>query len=111
MNLKIDANGAVTNSAAPAASGEFHRFLADIEDLIEATTSLTGADLAKAKAQLGARVEAARQSVSAMGEEVVKQARHGAAVTDGYVHAHPWQAIGIGAALGLIVGYALARRN
>jgi len=32
------------------------------------------------------------------------------AVTDAYVHDQPWKAIGIGAALGFVLGFALARR-
>jgi ElaB/YqjD/DUF883 family membrane-anchored ribosome-binding protein len=92
-------------------TGEYHRFLADIEEMIEATTTLTGEDLTRAKAALAARFAAARGSVADAGAAVGERARGAARVTDSYVHDNPWQAIGIGAAVGLLVGFMLARRR
>ena len=106
-------NGSSPAAADTALSGaplEFHNFLADIEDLIKATTSLTGEDLARAKARLGERIAAAKQSAQAMGGAIVHRARNTAAVTDAYVHQQPWTAIGIGTVLGVLLGFALARR-
>jgi len=36
--------------------------------------------------------------------------RAAAKATDEYVHVHPWQAIGAGAAVGLLVGLLIGRR-
>lgn len=91
-------------------SREVHSFIADIEDLVTSATSLTGEELARAKARLSARVTAAKQSVEKMGGAIADQARQTVKATDGYVHEQPWQAIGIGAAVGLLVGFVLARR-
>jgi ElaB/YqjD/DUF883 family membrane-anchored ribosome-binding protein len=91
--------------------GEFHNFIADIEDLITSMTSLTGEDLARAKAKLSERVAAAKESVDEMSTEVVHRARKTARATNRYVEENPWQAVGIGAALGLLVGVLLGRRN
>ena len=93
------------------AVAEFHSFVADIEDLVKATTSMTGEDLAQARAKLNARVSAARESVADLGGAAAAQARDAARVTNGFVHDNPWQAIGIGAALGVLVGFALASRK
>jgi len=104
--------GASTADRAPSgASGEFQNFIADVEDLIKATTSLTGEDLTRAREELSQRVAAAKESVEGIGGAIVDQARDAAKVTDSYVREHPWQAIGIGTALGLLLGVALARRN
>jgi ElaB/YqjD/DUF883 family membrane-anchored ribosome-binding protein len=118
---EVDANGRGIGTAAPApamaatdpssASTEFHGFLADIEDLITSMTPLTGEDLARAKAKLSERVAAARETVTVMGTEITDHARKTARVTNDYVHEHPWQAVGIGAVLGLLIGVAVARRN
>jgi ElaB/YqjD/DUF883 family membrane-anchored ribosome-binding protein len=117
INPRTGANGQGATAATPAAedslSGvtlEFHNFLADMEDLIKATTSLTGEDLARARAKLGERVAAARQSVEAMGGAIAHRARNTATVTDAYVHEQPWKAVGIGALVGLLLGFVLARR-
>lgn len=98
------------STGSNAVSREVHGFLADVEDLITATTSLTGEDLARAKARLSARVTAAKESVAKVGGEIADRTRDAAKATDGYVRNQPWQAVGIGAALGMLIGFVLARR-
>ena len=120
MQIKSDmpesaANGQIAaavpgNGALAGASREFHNLLTDIEDLIKSATSLTGEDLARARAKLTAKVHAAKESVELLGGAVATRARDTAKATDTYVHEQPWQAIGIGAAIGLLVGILLARR-
>lgn len=106
-------SGPAKNPAADRApSGvtqEFQDFVADMEDLIKANTSLTGEDLARAKAKLHARVAAARAFVEAMPEAIADRARNTLKVADGYVREQPWQTIGITAAVGLLVGFLLGR--
>jgi ElaB/YqjD/DUF883 family membrane-anchored ribosome-binding protein len=101
----------VTAAANGALSREFNNVLTDIEELIKATTSLTGEDLARAKARLSARVTAAKESVEEISGAIADRARSTAKITDSYVHAQPWQAVGIGAALGLLIGFILAQRG
>lgn len=103
--------GAPDAAEPTGASGEFHNFIADIEDLITSMTPLTGEDLARAKAKLSERVAIARESVAEMGTQISHSARKTARVTNLYVQEHPWQAVGIGAALGLLLGVLVARRN
>ncbi len=105
---------AATNRADGSLSGaplEFHNFLADIEDLIKATTSLTGEDLMRAKAKLAERVAIAKKSVEAMSGAIIHRTRKTAEVTNNYVHEQPWKAVGIGAAVGVLLGFVLARRK
>jgi ElaB/YqjD/DUF883 family membrane-anchored ribosome-binding protein len=99
------------DAALSGMSREFHALLKDIEDLIQATTSLSGEDLARVKAQLSERVAVAKQSVEKMGGVIAERARDGAKATDSYVHENPWQAVGIGAAAGVLLGLMLARRG
>lgn len=106
-NSKDTSVGEVTSGVAR----EFHSFVADIEDLIKSTTNLTGEELSRAKAKLNQRIASAKSSVEDMSETVVKRARKTAESTNAYVHEQPWTAIGAGAAVGLLVGYLLARRS
>ena len=101
---------ALTTAGGSAVSREARNFLADIEDLVKATTSLTGEDLARARAKLAERIAAAKASVEKMGGAVVDGTRQAAQATDGFVRERPWQSIGIGAALGVLVGFLIARR-
>ena len=117
LNGPENAANGKTADLAPAAdkvltgaTREFHNLLTDVEDLIKSATSLTSEDLARARAKIGARVTAAKESVELVGGAIAQRARDGAKATDSYVHEQPWQAVGIGAAVGLVVGFALARR-
>jgi ElaB/YqjD/DUF883 family membrane-anchored ribosome-binding protein len=90
---------------------EFRDFVTEVEDLVKASTSLTGDDLARAKAKLYARVAAARAFVEQTPGAVSARARNTAKVADGYVRERPWQTIGITAAVGLLIGFLLGRRG
>ena len=106
-------DGSLANSAGRLGAGvsdEFHNFIADVEDLVKDTTSMTGEDLARAKEKLSSRLESAKQSLGQFGTDVADKARKTADVTNTYVHEQPWKAIGIGATVGLLLGFALARR-
>jgi ElaB/YqjD/DUF883 family membrane-anchored ribosome-binding protein len=114
----VNGQGAEASLAPVTAEGvlstvsrEFQNVLADIEDLIKATTSLTGDDLARAKARLSERVAAARQSAAEVGSAIATRARNAATVTDDYVHEQPWKVIGASAAVAFLLGLLLARRN
>jgi len=116
----IDANGygakastgkaATDNGAIPSIAREFQNFVADLEDLIQSSTSLTGEDLARAKAKLHARVAAAKDSIREISSPLVDRARNTVKGADSHVHVQPWQSIGIVAGVSLLLGYLLGRR-
>lgn len=111
-------NGRVSTARSPSAgaqtrsmlSGEMHNLITDIEDLVKKATSLTGEELTAAKAKLTERLDAARVTFAEAGETVANKARNTATATNEYVHEQPWKAIGIGATVGLLLGFALVRR-
>jgi len=92
-------------------SHEFKSFLCDVENLYKATSSLTGDDLAKAKAKLSQRIQDAKEVIGESSENVIQRARKTATITNNYVHDKPWAAIGVTAAASLVVGLLLARRD
>ncbi|GGY77775.1 membrane protein [Cellvibrio zantedeschiae] len=92
-------------------SVEFQRFLTDIEDLVAQATSLTGEDLAKLKNTMNERIVVAKASLNELSNNLVQKARNGAAATNNYVHEQPWTAVGAGAAIGLLVGLLVSRRD
>ena len=99
------------NSVHSGVSREFHSFIADIEDLVKQTTSLTGNDLERAKDQLVKRIAAAKESIEDVGSDIAHQARKSITATNEYVHDQPWNAIGAGAVAGMLIGFLLARRS
>jgi ElaB/YqjD/DUF883 family membrane-anchored ribosome-binding protein len=115
MKIESDRKNTLSSNGHDESSGslvshEFQNFLADIEDLIKQTTAVTGEDLSLVKAKLSERVAAAKHSVNQMAAGVNEKAHQGVTVTNEYVHAKPWQAIGAGAVIGLLLGFVLGRR-
>ena len=110
----VGATPAKNPAADVAPSGitrEFRNFVADMEDLIKANTSLTGEDLARANANLYARVAAARAFVEEMPAGLSDRARNTVKAAGGYLREQPWKSIGITAAVGLAIGFLLGRRG
>lgn len=105
------ATRAAADGSSSGIAREFQDFVADMQDLLQATTSLTGEDLARAKANLQARVASAKAFIEEMPGVLSDRARDTAKVADGYVRNQPWQAIGITAALGLLIGFLAGRRG
>jgi ElaB/YqjD/DUF883 family membrane-anchored ribosome-binding protein len=103
--------GESADGAQSAIAREYQAFISDVEHLVASATSMTGEDLARAKAKLSARISSARAGVGSVGRSAVDRARVGAKAADQYVRNQPWQAVGISAVAGLLIGLLLARRN
>jgi ElaB/YqjD/DUF883 family membrane-anchored ribosome-binding protein len=99
------------DGAQSGTARDYHALLNDLEDLLSSATTLTAEGFALAKARLSERISAARASVGAAGSAVAGRARSGARSTDRYVRDQPWQAVGIGAVAGLLIGLLLGRRG
>lgn len=106
-----DASPAGSGDGVSAVSREVTNVIADAEDLIKATTSLTGEDLARIRSQLAKGIEAAKESIKEMGGAVTEGARKAGAATNAEVHQQPWRAIGISAAAAFVLGLLIARRH
>ncbi|PTU30559.1 DUF883 family protein [Stenotrophobium rhamnosiphilum] len=96
--------------SSSALSREFHNFVSDIEDLIKSSTSLSGDELKKAKDKIQERIGTAKEALDSAAQGVMQRGRAAATATNEYVNHEPWKAVGIGAALGLLLGVLVARR-
>lgn len=95
-------------TAARAGSREIRDLIADVEDLIKRVALVDDEDLALARAKLERTLEAAKASMHSGKERARTTARHAVESTDNYVHANPWSAIGIAAAVGAAVAVLLS---
>ena len=84
--------------------------VADAEELLKATANQTGERIAAARSRAEESLRAAKVRVAEAQASLVKQARVAAKTTDDYVHENPWQAVGIAAAVGLVLGALISRR-
>jgi len=67
-------------------------------------------DLDSITDQISNGIEQGRYSLTQLQEALVKRTKQAAASTDELVHDNPWSALGIGVALGLLIGYLMPRR-
>jgi ElaB/YqjD/DUF883 family membrane-anchored ribosome-binding protein len=80
------------------------------EKLLCDAASATGKEAEALQARIIAGLREAKQRLGAAEQIALDKAREAAKVTDAYVHENPWKAIGVGAALGVVVGMLIARR-
>jgi ElaB/YqjD/DUF883 family membrane-anchored ribosome-binding protein len=84
--------------------------LRDAEALIKASADQGDAKMTEARAKIRETLDAAKARLR---DAEIAARRHGEDAmhaTEDYVRGNPWQAIGIAAGVGLIVGVLLARR-
>lgn len=91
-------------------SHEFENLLADIDSLLHVAADLSGEELKAVTLKLHARVDEAKASVVDIKDDLERHAHDSATKLDREVHEEPWKAIGIGAAVGLLLGIVVARR-
>jgi len=82
----------------------------DAEGFLRAAASSTGDKAAELREKASVALKRASESLADLQASVVEKGRDAAILTDDYVHENPWQAIGIGAAIGFLFGVAVARR-
>jgi ElaB/YqjD/DUF883 family membrane-anchored ribosome-binding protein len=108
--LKNDLSDGVNDMKA-AATGEIKSLIADVEDLMARIADLKDADVVRVRGKVQRAVDATKQSL-ADGAEVIRQrAQDVASTADDYVRDRPWQAIGIAALVGAVVGILATRRS
>src|SRR5580704_14762480 len=90
------------------ASEEVRAFLADVEDLVKKGANGGDADVARLRSRVAGAIGDVRQAVGDTTESLRERARMAVTVTDDYVHDRPWTAIGLAAALGVIVGVGVS---
>jgi ElaB/YqjD/DUF883 family membrane-anchored ribosome-binding protein len=82
----------------------------DAENLLRATAAQTGEKVVEMRARAEESVRMAKERLSGLEEEAVKRARALAGEADEYVRGNPWQAVGIAAGVGLLLGLLMSRR-
>ncbi|MDA8329311.1 MAG: DUF883 family protein [Betaproteobacteria bacterium] len=84
--------------------------MADAEALIKVTANQGGEALVTARGRAEESIARARAKISDLEEALVLRTKAAVEATDAYVHENPWQAIGVSAALGVLVGLLISRR-
>jgi ElaB/YqjD/DUF883 family membrane-anchored ribosome-binding protein len=84
--------------------------IADAEELLRATAGQMGEKAVVARERIQESLRAAKDKLAQAEEVVIDKTKAAARATDDYVHDHPWGAVGIAAAVGLVIGMLISRR-
>ena len=84
--------------------------VADSEELLKATAGDLNEKASAARKKVQESLKAARERIETLDDEVLERIGSAAKSTDQYVREHPWGAVGIAAAAGILVGVLIARR-
>jgi ElaB/YqjD/DUF883 family membrane-anchored ribosome-binding protein len=82
----------------------------DTEDLLKATAGQTGERIEKVRARAEESLRNARTRVQAASQGVQVAAQDAMHEVDSQVRANPWTAVGVAAAIGLVVGILIGRK-
>ena len=99
------------NDIKSAASGEIKNLIADVEDLMARIADLKDADVVRVRGKVQRAVDATKQSIAESADSIRRQAQNVASTADDYVRESPWQAIGVAALVGAVVGILATRRS
>ena len=84
--------------------------IADAEELLRATAGQMGEKAVVARERIQESLRVAKDKLARAEEVVIDKTKAAARATDDYVHDHPWGAVGIAAAVGLVIGMLISRR-
>ena len=101
----------------PTQTGARDQLLADLKTVIQDAEAwlrhsgtLGGDEFKAAKAKFERTIVKAKDDMVRLGEPMVEKTKVAAKATDEFVQENPWKAVGVGAAVGVVIGMLLARR-
>jgi len=89
---------------------DFKRVVADAEALLKATAKHGGEELADVRARAEDSLKVGKARLAEERAALLGRTKDAARATDAYIHENPWQAIGVAAGVGLVVGLLTGRR-
>ena len=99
-----------TDNARDKLVDEFSAVLAEAEEMLKRAATETGDKARDLRSQIETKLLQAKLSLQELEGQAVDQAKAAARATDDYVHDKPWQAVGVAAAVGFLVGLLIGRR-
>ena len=80
----------------------------DVQELLKATASVAGEKAAEVRAKVQDKLAVVQDKLADAQEQVKAKGQAAIAVTDEYVRDNPWNAVGIAAGVGFLLGIGFA---
>ena len=110
-NYRTNTNTMTTESATKdKLVADLKTLISDSEELLRASAGQAGEKISAARERIQASLATAKVKLSDAERAAVEQAKRAARATDEYVQDNPWQAVGIAAVAGLLLGVLISRR-
>jgi ElaB/YqjD/DUF883 family membrane-anchored ribosome-binding protein len=87
---------------------DFNVLKKDVQELLKATASVVGEKAAEARVKVEESLKVAQDKLSDAQNIVKAKGKEAVAVTDEYVRENPWNAVGIAAGVGFLLGLGFA---
>ncbi|MFD1804572.1 YqjD family protein [Mixta tenebrionis] len=85
--------------------------LADtLEEVLSQSTDKSKSEIDKLRSKARAALDESRQRLGETGDRLSQTTREAVGRADDYVRENPWHGVGIGAAVGLVIGMLMSRR-
>lgn len=91
-------------------TADVNAVLQDAEELLRQAGQTTGEEARELRGRAQAAIMQAKDSLYEFERRAVAQTRAAAQATDGWVHQHPWTALGVAAGIAFLVGLAVNRK-
>jgi len=85
--------------------------ITDAEELLKATATQAGDKITVARQRIEQSLIEGRKSLADAERALVERSREAVDIADDYVRENPWSAIGIAAAVGLVIGLLVRRTD
>jgi len=89
---------------------DFKVVVADAEALLKATANQGDKKLAEVRAKTEESLKVVKARMAEAQAALLVKTKEAAKATDTYVHENPWRAVGVAAAVGLVIGLLIGRR-
>jgi ElaB/YqjD/DUF883 family membrane-anchored ribosome-binding protein len=89
---------------------DMRALIRDTEEVLRHKVADAGEGYQEAKSRLEKSLVSARTELSHMESALLDKTREAARSADSYVRHHPWESIGVGAGIGLLIGLLIARK-
>ena len=96
---------ASTNTNSNPIARDIQNVVSDAQELLKTVQNEGESKLADVKAKAAAQLDTAKQKFGEIQTTVQDGAKLAMNETDAYVRGNPWTAIGIGVAVGAVIGY------
>ena len=98
------------NGTRPGIEGDFRSMISESEELLKAAATVSGESFTAARTKFQDKLSSVKARLADISQPVLNRTRQTAAKADEYVHGNPWSTIGVGIAVGAVIGFLIAKR-